>query len=118
MDPRNDGKPIKGFERYRVMEDGRIRNRDGYTLKPNKDCVCVRINDKRKTFSITRLVAIYWLDMPDDNKHKAYKKDPKGGYGIDNVAWDTVANLNKERLEKARQVKHEYNKQCEEDSSE
>ena len=110
------GKSIVGYERYQVMEDGTVRNRDGYALKPDKGgCVSLHVNDKRKSFSIARLVAIHYLGMPDDKKHKAYRKDKNAGFGSDNVAWDSVSNLNKERLAKARQAKIEYANECEEE---
>ena len=82
------GKPIKGFERYSVCEDGTVRNRDGYALKIDKSgCICFHINELRKTYSVARLIAIYYLDMPDDKKYRAYRKDISGGYTIDNIAW-------------------------------
>ena len=111
MDHEQYGKAINDFKYCFISKDGTVYNHwSGNVLKPDKSgCITIRRKDKRKTLSITRLVAIYWLDMPDDNKHKAYKKDKDGGYGIDNVAWDTIANLNKERLELARQAKAYYN---------
>ena len=110
-----EGKSIPGYEHYQVFEDGTVRNKDRYALTPNKGCVCIHVGDKRKTFSIARLVAICYLVMPDDKKHKAYKKDPSKGFGIDNIGWDSIANLHKERLTKARKAKIEYNKECEEE---
>ena len=103
-----EGIPIKGFERfYSLLENGTVKNNwNEHILKPDKSgCVCLHILNSRKTLSIARLVAIHYLGMPDDKKHKAYKKDLNGGFDKDNIAWDTVANLHKERLEKARKVK-------------
>jgi len=119
MDSRKDGKPIKGWERYRVLEDGTVRNRDGYAVKPDKGgCVSIHYLDKRKSFSLARLIAIYYLSMPDDKKHCAFKIDPNGGFEVSNISWDTLANHNKDRLAQARAIKanHErINKQCEEE---
>ena len=106
------GIPIQGFECYNIKKDGTVYNTwNEYALKPDKsDCVCFhRRGQKRKTLSIPRLVAIHYLGMPDDRKHRAYKKDANGGFGIDNIAWDSVSNLNKEVLIKARRAKLEYN---------
>ena len=89
---RDCGKPIKGWEIYGILENGTVRNNwNGHELKPDKDgCVCLRNrgkNARTKTFSIARLVAINWLNMPDDNKYIAYKKDPNGGLNVSNIAW-------------------------------
>ena len=43
-------------------------------------------------------MAITFLDMPDDKQHVAYKKDPAGGFDVDNIAWNSY----KDRLNKAR----------------
>ena len=105
------GKLIAGFEDYGIREDGVVRNNwNGYELKPDKSgCVCIHRANKRKTLSIARLVAIYWLNMPDDKKHRAFKKDPTGGFEATNIGWDTIANLNKERLEEARKCNWKLN---------
>ena len=86
------GKPIKGWENYGILENGTVRNNwNSHELKPDKDgCVCIRNrgkNARTKTFSIARLVAINWLDMPDDKNYMAYKKDPSGGFEVSNIAW-------------------------------
>ena len=84
------GKPVKGFERfYSILEDGTIRNEwNNHILKPNKDgCVCFHIRNTRKTLSIARLMAIHYLDMPDDKQHKAYRIDKNGGWSVSNIAW-------------------------------
>ena len=89
---RDCGKPIKEFPDYGILENGIVRNNwNGYELKPDKSgCVCIRIrgkNARRKTYSIARLVAINWLDMPDEPRFMAYLKDPNGGYEATNIAW-------------------------------
>lgn len=86
------GKTIKEFPDYGILENGTVRNNwNGHELKPDKTgCVCIRIrgtNARRKTFSIARLIAINWLDMPDDKNHIAYKKDPNGGWEVSNITW-------------------------------
>ena len=98
--------PIKDFDSYHVWEDGTVRNKRNQLVKPDKGgCVCVREQTRRKTLSIARLVAISFLDMPDDKQHRAYKKDPSKGFGIDNIAWDSICEMNKDRLIKARECK-------------
>ena len=115
------GKPVKGFEHfYSILEDGTIRNEwNNHILKPDKHgCVCFHIRNSRKTLSIARLMAIHYLDMPDDKKHCAFKKDPNKGFDVSNIAWDTLANHNKDRLTRARAIKADHellNKQSEEE---
>ena len=82
---------IKDFDTYIVQEDGTVRNKYDRIIKPDRNgCVSVREQKRRKTLSITRLMAISFLGMPDDKQHRAYKKDPNGGFGIDNIAWDSL----------------------------
>ena len=98
--------PIKDFDSYHVWEDGTVRNKRNQLVKPDKGgCVCVREQTRRKTLSIARLVAISFLGMSDDKQHRAYKKDPSKGFGIDNIAWDSICEMNKDRLIKARECK-------------
>ena len=109
-----EGKQIEGLKGYEILPNGTIKNRDGLTLKPDKGC-CITINHrgKRKTFSIARLIAIYYLDMPNEKKYGTYRKDINGGYNIDNIAWDTVgkarAAINKQ-WHQANKTKKEPNK--------
>ena len=100
------GVGIKDFSTYRIYEDGTVRNIHNRALKPDKKgCVSVIESNRRKTLSIARLVAISFLGMPDDVLYRAYKKDPNGSLDISNITWDSVANLNKERLTKSRENK-------------
>ena len=84
------GKPIKGYERYyRILENGTVRNEwNNHILKPDKGgCICLHIKETRKTLSIARLIAINYLNMPDDKQHRAYRKDKNGGFELSNIAW-------------------------------
>ena len=83
------GKPIKGFEQYGILENGTVRNNwNGHVLKPDKcGCVCIHRKNSRKTLSIARLVAIAYLDMPDDKQHRAYRKNPNNGWDVSNIMW-------------------------------
>ena len=103
------GKPIKGFSNYGITENGTVRNNwNGHELKPDKSgCVCIRTrgkNSRTKTFSIARLVAIHWLDMPDEPGFMAYLKDTSGGYSALNIAWgpkhDVLSMVHKRSFKK------------------
>ena len=51
-------------------------------------------------------------------KNCAFKKDPNKGFDVSNIAWDTLANHNKDRLTRARAIKADHeliNKQSEEE---
>ena len=100
-------KPITGFEKYVITDEGYVRHHKYRSiLKPDKSgCVCLYQDGKRKTFSIAKLVAISFLNMPDDRKHHAFKKDPNGGYEVSNITYDSLTNLNKDRLAKAIEAK-------------
>ena len=45
-----------------------------------------------KYVSIGRLMAVCFLDMPDDDQHVAYRINPAAGFTIDNMTWDTLHN--------------------------
>ena len=86
-----EGKEIEGLNGYQILPNGTIKNGDGLTLKADKNgWISINHRGKRKTYSIARLIAIYYLDMPDDKKYGTYRKDINGGYNLDNIAWDTV----------------------------
>ena len=95
---KDSGKPIKGFENYVILENGTVRNNwNGHQLKPDKSgCICIRTrgkNARTKTYSIARLIAIHWLDMPDSKEFMAYKKDINGGYDVSNIGWGSKKDV-------------------------
>ena len=93
---------IKDFSTYSVYEDGTIYNIHNRLKKPDRNgCVSIRKLDRRKTFYVARLVTITFLDMPDNKKYNAYKKDPNDGFETTNIAWDSLTHLNNDRLTKA-----------------
>ena len=102
------GKPIKGFEQYGILENGVVCNNwNGNELKPDRSGrVCIKSrgkNGKRKTFSIARLVALNYLEMPDDPNYMAYLIDPDKGFAVSNVGWgskhDVLSAAYKQRKE-------------------
>ena len=101
------GLPIKGFEEYGILKNGTVRNNwNGHVLKPDKGgCVSLHRRNGRKSFSIARLVAIYWLDMPDEKQYTAFKKDANGGWGVDNITWDITNKARKEIIKQWHQRK-------------
>ena len=83
------GKQIKGWDDYIIFKNGKVRNnRTNHMIEPNySGCITFYIEGKRKSISLARLIAIHYLDMPDDKKYKAYRKDWKAGWDVSNVYW-------------------------------
>ena len=93
--------PIKDFEKlYEVSNDGNIRSiKRGELLKPKKSKVgYLRVTlsncGKHKTFSIHRLVALAFLDNPQDKPTVNHKNEIKTDNRVENLEWATVLEQN------------------------
>ena len=86
--------PYKFFTSiYRVSNTGRVKkhkddDEDLHICQTN-GAVWLCNSWGKKQVSIQRLMAICFLDMPDDNDHIAYRKDHTKPYTIDNIDWGT-----------------------------
>ena len=77
---------------YRVSNTGRVKkHKDGEDLHicQSNGAVWLRNNWGRRQISIMRLMAICFLEMPDDEEHRAYRLDNTKPYTLDNIAWGT-----------------------------
>ena len=110
------GKDIEGFENYIITQEGKIFNKkrkhyinphinkSGYEIidlhsENYNENVDVSIytrkrNAKRKKFRVHRLVAMYYIDNPENKKEVNHKDKNRLNNKIDNLEWVTgIENL-------------------------
>lgn len=91
-------KPIPNYPDYACDEDGNIyslkwnkirklklcSNRDGYLY------VCFHINGKRKSPYVHRLIAMTFIDNPDNKPQVNHINGIKTDNSVDNLEWNTI----------------------------
>lgn len=87
-------KPIKDFEDYEVSDCGRVRNKDGRTLKPyvnHKGYLKVGLFKSGKCHKkrVHRLVAEAFIENPHDYPQVNHKDENKKNNRVDNLEWCT-----------------------------
>tara|TARA_R110002020_G_scaffold24886_1_gene81249 strand:- start:5229 stop:5720 length:492 start_codon:yes stop_codon:yes gene_type:complete len=92
-------KEIKGFEDYLASKDGVIiKKKDNRILPQYKDSnrnrpdniymrVNLWVNDKQSTQRVHRLVALAWIDNPNNYKQVDHMDQNKFNNNVDNLRW-------------------------------
>lgn len=106
-------RPIVGFPKYEVSNTGKVRSLDyrhtGVTKelrqKTDKDGYkAVRLfwNGKDKHFLVHRIVAMAFIDNPNDLPQINHIDENKGNNNIDNLEWCTAKHNNNHGTKKQR----------------
>lgn len=92
---------INGYENYAVSNYGNVKNiRTGKILKPINTptgylTVTLSKNNKKHTFRIHRLVAIYFIDNPENKEQVNHIDGNKHNNAVCNLEWCThTENIN------------------------
>lgn len=94
-------KKIDGYTRYEVSNTGRIRNIHNKTIKATRRTKTgylitdLKENGEKQTKYVHRLVAIAFIDNPDNLPCVNHKDEDKSNNCVDNLEWCTVAYNNK-----------------------
>ena len=85
---------IKGFEKYKIYEDGKIINKHGYEMKPNKTIngylqlkLCK--NSKHKNFLLHRLLGEAFIPNPDNKPFIDHIDRNRTNNELSNLHWVT-----------------------------
>ena len=85
---------IKGFENYKIYEDGKIINKNGLEVKPwkRKDgYLNIKLckNNKPKTFRFHRLLAIAFIPNPENKPDVDHIDRNRSNNNLENLHWVT-----------------------------
>jgi len=87
---------IQGYENYTISEDGKVYNKKFKRyLKGYKDVegylrIFLRNDDKKQTYRIHRLVALHYIDNPEDKPTVDHKDRDKLNNNVSNLRWATI----------------------------
>ncbi len=94
-------KEIANYDKYEVSSFGNVRNKKtGRILKPaNKGgYLCVGLsNIKTKTFPVHRLVALAFIENPENKLHVNHKDKNSLNNKLSNLEWNTAKENNKHK---------------------
>ena len=86
--------PIKGFEKYHITKCGKVwaESVNRYLIPQSNgtgyfQCKLRDVNGRRKAFYVHRLVAMHYLDNPEELTDVNHKDGDKSNNGIDNLEW-------------------------------
>lgn len=90
---------IKGFEKYKIYEDGRvfhIRRNTQVKLQTisNGEHIGVSLRDNHgvvSTFRIQKLLAMCFIPNPDNRKYARSLDGDKNNYALDNIVWSNTS---------------------------
>ena len=94
---------IQGFNNYLIYDDGRVYNKKFKRyLKPGKDKkgylkICLYKDGKSKTHKIHRLVALHYIDNPEDKPTVDHKDRDILNNSVSNLRWATRAEQQRNR---------------------
>lgn len=100
---------VKGYTRYEVSNTGKVRNRYTLELKATRKTKTgymitdLKENGKKQTRYIHRLVAIAFIENPNNLPCINHKDENKENNCVDNLEWCTVAYNNKYGDKETRQ---------------
>lgn len=105
-------RPIKGYERYEISNQGRVRHsRTGKirklgTVKCGYSMIGLRElgTSKMKNLSIHRLVAIAFIPNPENKKCVNHKDGDKSNNCVDNLEWCTHSENTKHSFRNGLQI--------------
>jgi len=101
---------IRDFPNYSIFKDGTvINNVSGKPLKPldvgnGYKGVCLYKNKRAFRFSIHRLVAIHFINNPQQFKYVNHKDENKSNNSVDNLEWCTAGYNNNYGTRSIRQA--------------
>lgn len=91
------------YNGYIVYEDGRVIGIRGKPLKPDIDkdgyyIVTLSINKKSKKIKLHRLVAMCYIDNPENKPHINHKNGIKSDNSVNNLEWCSAYENNKHAI--------------------
>lgn len=132
-------KDIKGYERYEVSKDGRVRNKEtGYVMKKRLTFdgyvkVTLTVNGKSKDFRVHRLVAEAFIPNPENKPTVNHEDGNKENNHVSNLKWATRSEQNEHAYknglkkpvytnrkltdEQVREIRRRYKRGCKENGS-
>ena len=85
--------PIKDYENYEISNLGRVRKKDKILKQYKNDkgylYVSLSKNNKRKLFRVHRLVAITFIENPNNLPEVNHKDEDKTNNKVENLEWCT-----------------------------
>ena len=102
---------IKGFENYQVYPDGIIVGARGKVLKPDLNSVgyqrvSLSLNGKVTRVFIHRLVALHFVDNPNQHEYVNHKDGNRENNHYLNLEWVTASYNVKDGFNRGRATDH------------